>query len=807
MIKHSLKIALRFLVKRKGITFIHLFGLTTGIAVFWIILQYVNFEKSYDRFHSKADQIFRIDINFYRDGAMIDGDAMNYPPTGPTMVDELSEVISFVRITPEYGKVIFKRGEALHEETKVFYADSTMFDIFDFPFVAGTPESALNGENKLVLTLSLAEKYFGARNHWKESPVGQLINFNNEKDLVVSAIIEDPPETAHLKFNALISINTFWKVVGDYSNYQWGWNDFYTYVLTTPGTTQKQLQSKLEAFVDKYKEKGHGNVFIATPLTNIHLFSHQSDEPEANGDIDIVNALMIIAFVILVIAWINYINLSTARGEERSKEVGIRKVNGAHRAGLVMQFLSESFLLNLVAIILSLVIAYLVLPMMGAILGKSLTFDMLDLPGFWFGVLALLIGGTLLSGLYPAFVLSSFTPSYVLTGSSKKLRNKDLFRKGLVTFQFIIAIALIIGTIVIYNQVNYLQNKKLGFNLTDKIIINAPGVYSDSIFEKKYLTFKNELKQIVGVNDVTISSAIPGGNLEYEVDVVTIKLEGKNDNDYHRIWLYTVDHDFIDVYNLEVIAGYQFLANSKTTKVMVNRSASRLFGYHQPAKIIGEKFWYRNQMAEIVGVVEDYHHQSAKSAFLPMVMINDIQSMLYYTVDVHASVPTNFNTTLSNIRSSWMKVYPENPFSYFFLEDRYNYQYQADLQTGKVFFGFSLFAILITCLGLLGISSYMVIIRTKEISIRKVLGATRKQIVFLLSKDFIQLLGLAALLAIPLGYHYFNLWLEGFAFRINISGWLLILPVIFVTLVSLIIVSAFSFKAASVNPSETLRSE
>lgn len=807
MLKHSLRIALRILQKRKHITFIHLFGLTAGIAVFWIIIQYVSFEKSYDQFHAKADQIFRIDIDFYRDGKLVDGDAMNYPPTGPAMVNELSEVSSFVRIHPEYRKVIFSRGETRYEENRVFYVDSTMFSIFDYTFLEGSPKDALKGENKLVLTISLAEKYFGPRNIWEESPVGQLVNFNNQRDFMISAIVEDSPETTHLKFNALISFETFLKEVGDVSD-AWGWNDFYTYVLTTPGTTQSGLQSKLPAFFDRHLWKDHGNEFIATPLTNIHLYSHQSDEPETNGDIAVVNALMIIAFVILIIAWINYINLSTARSEERAKEVGIRKVTGAHQAGLVLQFLSEAFMLNLIAIIFSLLIAYLTLPQMGAVLGKDLTFDLLNEPAFWVGIIALLVGGTLFSGLYPAFVLSSFTPSYILTGSAKKLGHKDLFRKGLVVFQFATAIALIIGTIIIYNQINYLQRKQLGFNLKDKIIINAPGVYNnDSIFEKRYLTFKNEIEQIADVENVTISSAIPGGNLEYEVDVTSIKLEGSSDDQYKRVWRYMMDHDFIDAYNLRVIAGHKFLKNSNTTKGILNRSATKLLGYNNPADLIGKKFKNDGQMVEIVGVVEDYHHQSAKSAFLPMVMINDIQSMLYYTVNIGPSTSINPQTVLNNIQDRWLKVHPENPFSYFFLEDRYQYQYQPDLQTGKVFLGFSIFAILITCLGLLGLSSYMVITRTKEIGIRKVLGATRGQIIYILSKDFVTLLGFSALLAVPLGYHYFNLWLEGFAFRIDISIWLLTLPVIFVALLSLLIVSAFSLRAASLNPVETLRSK
>ena len=807
MLKNTLKIALRNLAKRKSITVIHLLGLTVGITVFWMIVQYVSFEKSYDRFHTKADRIYRIDINFYKDGEIIDRDAMNYPPAGPALVEELPEVIFFLRITPEYGKVIFRRDDVLFEEKKVFYADSTMFSLFDYRFIEGTAADALNGYNKLVLSLSLAEKYFGPKDDWQTSPLGQLINFNDNMDLVVSGVVEDTPENTHLKFNALISFDTFEKSIGDISN-AWGWNDFYTYVLTTPEATRETLQSKMPAFVDRHKPEGHGNEFIAQPLTHIHLHSHQSDEPETNGDITIVNALMTIAFVILIIAWINYINLSTARGQERAREVGIRKVSGAKTGSLIAQFLGEAFLLNFFAIILSLLLAYLAIPYLGHVIGKEITFTLVKQPTFWLGIAALIIGGTLFSGLYPAFVLSSFNPSAVLKGSSENVRNKELLRKGLIMVQFTVAMVLIIGTMVIYNQVNYMQNKALGFDLDHKLIIDAPGIYGDdSVYKAKYLTFRNEIKQIAGIGEVTLSSAIPGGNLEFEVAVNSLRLEGKDE--YKRFWVYAIDNDFINTYKLKVIAGKDFSPSLKNDKEesIINRSGARQFGYNNPVDIIGEKIQFYEGDYEIIGVVEDYHHQSVRNAFLPMVMVNSVEDALFYTVNLKPSVQGDVKILLDNLQSTWKKVYPENPFSYFFLEDRYNYQYQADLQIGKVFLAFSFFAILITCLGLFGLSSYMVIMRAKEIGIRKVLGASRRQIVVILSKDFMTLLVFSAIIAVPLGYYFFSLWLEDFAWHIDISVWLLGIPVILVGLLSFLTVSGLSFRAASINPVESLKDE
>jgi len=730
---------------------------------------------------------------------------MNYPPTGATLVDELTEVIDFVRITPSYGNNIFRYHDNLIEETRVFYADSTMFRIFDHPLLEGDKRTALSGPDKVVLTRSLTEKIFGPYDSWQRSPVGQVINLNNNADLLVSGIVEDPPPNTHLKFSALISFDTFENMAGDLSAV-WGWNEFYTYVLTIPGTTREELQSKLPAFVDRHKEPNHGNVFKATPLTDIHLYAHQSDEPETNGNAATVNGLLIVAFIILMMAWINYINLSTARSEERSREVGIKKVNGAHKTGLVFQFLSEAFLLNLVSIILSLILAYMLLPLLAGLLPSGLVFDLPGRPEFWWGVAALLSGGTVLSGLYPAFVLSSFTPGYILNGSRRRLPGKEIFRKSLVVFQFATAVALTIGTLVIYYQVEYMQNKSAGFDMNNQVVIKAPVVYNnDSIFQQRYLNYKTELKKISGVNNVTISSAVPGGNLEYEVDVTGRQVEGKEELGYRRVWRYRVDSDFIDTYNLHLIAGRKFSDKPNSGEVVVNRSAAKLFGFNNPEDLPGKKFI--NLESEIVGVVEDYHHQSVKSVYLPMIMENNVRNMEYYTVTLNPSSGANSQPVINQMQSSWEQIHPENPFSYFFLKDRIEHQYQNDWKLGEVFNGFAFLAMLITGLGLLGMSSYLVITRTKEIGIRKVLGATRSEIVAVLSKEFVYLLSIAAVLAIPLGYYVFNRWLQNYAWHIDISWGLLLVPVVLVSAISLMIVAGHSLKAANANPVDAIRNE
>ncbi len=804
MLQNYFKIAWRNLIKNKGITLIQVLGLTLGVAVSLVIVQYVMFEKSYDRFHTKSERIFRIALDFYNEGKLIDKDAMNYPLTGPVMAQDFPEVIAYTRITPEYDKVILKLGDAIFEETKVFYADPSFFDLFDYSFIQGQPTQALKGHNKVVLTQALAEKYFGPKTKWAVSPVGQTIRFNNVKDLIVSGIIEDGPKATHLKFNALISFDTFVSE-NPYIKNNWGWNDFITYVLTVPGTTKVALQSKMTAFANTYKEKNHGNVFVIQPLTDIHLHSHQSDELEPGRNNDIVNALGIIALIIISMAWINYINLSTSIAEKRAKEIGVRKAIGAGRITLVCQFLTETFLMNLIAVISAVCIAYVLLPYLGALLYIPLTFTLIAQPLFWLALLVLVCLGTLLSGFYPAFVLSSFRPMDVLKEASIKIYSRNFLRKGLITFQFAIAIILIVGTITVHQQINYMQRKSLGFELEKKVVINAPGIdYDTSTYQHKYKVFKNALEQISGVGLTTASSSVPGGNLEFEVAVTGVRLEGTSKKAQRRVWAFSVDEAFIDTYALKLIAGRTFSPND-TEKIIINKSAVKHLGAPTVDAIIGKKIQGSGQ--EIIGVVEDYHHQSLQHEFLPMLMVKNFDNLLYYTVNIEPSSPTHVQSVLERIKTAWKDVYPKNPFTYTFLEDRYNNQYQSDIQLFKAFSWFSFLALFITGLGLLGLSSYIVINRTKEIGVRKVMGASIRHIMFLLSKNYLFLLGLASLPAIALAFYMSNRWLEGFVWRIELELWLFVVPILIVGGIALLVVNVISFKAAVNNPIKSLRTE
>ncbi len=807
MIRNYFKIAWRNLLKNKGITFIQILGLTLGIAVSLVIVQYVGFEKSFDKFHSKSDRIYRIALNFYNEGKLVDKDAMNYPLTGPTMAEELPEIESYTRITPEYEKVILKLGDAIFEENKVFYADATFFGIFDHTFIQGEPEEALKGYNKVVLTYALAKKYFGPQEKWAISPIGQTIRFNNKKDLVVSGIIKDVPKATHLKFNALISFDTFVQE-NPYIKNNWGWNDFVTYVLAAPGTAKAALQSKMPAFADKYKEKNHGNEFIVQPLTEIHLNSHQSDELEPAGNKDVVEALSIIAIIILIIAWINYINLSTSIGEKRAKEIGVRKVAGARRMTLIYQFLFETLLINLISIICAICIAYATLPFLGELLNIPLVFTLIEQPVFWLNIALLTFLGTVLSGFYPAFVLSSFQPVDVLKDASKKLYSKNLFRKGLITFQFATAIVLIIGTLVVHKQINYMQDKSLGFDLKQKVIISAPGVnYSDSLYKNKYQVFKNELSQIPGVGYTAMSSSVPGGNLEFECSVTGGRLEGTSNKAHTRLWAFAVDDAFIQAYDLKLLAGRAFSPNLNHDrgKIIVNESAAKSLGVDNPQDIIGKRM--HNSKQEIIGVVKDYHHQSLRNGFLPLYMEKNPEYILYYTLNLEPSSSEHIKSILGQIQTAWKNTYPENPFSYVFLEDRYNQQYQSDVQVGKAFSWFSFFALFITCLGLFGLSSYVIMNRTREIGIRKVLGASVSQILLLLSRNYVLLLLMASIPATAIAFYITNRWLEGFVWRIEISSWQFIIPIVIVGVIALLVVNVISFTAAVTNPIKSLRSE
>ncbi len=814
MLLNNLKIAVRSLQKKGFYSTINILGLALGLTAALFIWQYVAFERSYDVFHSKADRIFRITTSYLTGGMQDSEDAMASAPIGPALKEEYPEVVSYVRVTPEYGRTVFEVGDKKFEERKVFYVDSNFLQFFDYRVIAGDVAQALKEPFSIVLTESLAERYFGAQETWTTSPVGQTIRGNNQVDCKIRAIVADVPENSHLKFNALVSFTTFPFINGDPSQ-QWEWNDFYTYIQLQDPNQIAAFEGKLLDFADRHlNSKGSQEYkvkYVAQPLRDIHLHSHLGYEAEPNGDAATVKFLLLIAVAILLIAWANYINLSTARAAERALEVGVRKVIGADRRSLVIQFLTEACLVNGIAIVLTVFLAYTLQPVMNHLADKPLTVFSGG-PSFWLplGLLILLVG-TLLSGLYPAFVLSGFSPAKTITASRRAAQ--DYLRKGLVTFQYASSIILIISTIVIFRQLNYMKQADLGFSSEGKVVVNSPSVYTDSIERQLFNAFRNHLLQDPRMVAVSASSAIPG-KYYYDLDAFGgIRLEGADADAGGSFTSYRIDEDFFGAYDIELIAGNNFSRETSADDkgFSVNEAALPLLGISSPEEAIGKKIrWQRDDRVwPIYSVFKNYHHKSLKHKHEPTILwhFKPDPDPLYYTIKFDANSKHEVQQIVAEVQASWREVFPDNPFTYFFFDEQYNEQYEADVRLGKIIATFALFAVFIACLGLFGLTSFMITVKTKEIGIRKILGASISSIIFILNRDFLRLVLISLVLAIPLGLYFGHRWLENFAYKSAMSWWIFAVAGVVILIIALVTTSIQGVQAALKNPINALRDD
>ncbi len=817
MILNYFKVIYRNLFRNKTYALVNILGLSVGLSFCLVILEYVKFEKSYDKFHPDSSNIFRVILGYESAGETV-WDAAVFAPTGPALKNDFSEVIDFVRISPEYFGLVLNHDERIFEEKKVYYADSTFFTFFGYKLLHGDPQTALKEPNTVVLSLSVAEKYFGEKASWTENPIGKLILINNKESYILTGIMEDTPANSHLKFEVLISFTTFINK-NDPSN-NWGWNDFYTYIKVNPGIDKKEFQSKVLDFPRKYQEKETKDKLVLQPVEDIHLHSNIGFELEPNGSAQSVYFLSIIALIILVVAWINYVNLATARSEGRAKEVGIRKVNGASWQQVMSQLLLESFLMNFIAVLIALVIVQALTPFIGVLLGKPMTFSLFSDSSFIKALVLLYTLGSFISGIYPAFVLSNFNPVDVFkSGAHNIARGKSFLRQSLVVFQFVISIGLIAGTIIISNQLDFIKSQDLGFEHEKTLVINSPRTLESEIeFLNRYRQFKQEALKYPEVTTVTISSSLPG-RLRNDLDMNSpIKMLGQ-DNSYNKSFaVFRVDQDFMETLQMKMAAGSFFTGENLMTDdqligdepddvIVVNRKASELLGYSDPMDIIGRKLDYGGDIKEVIGVVENYHHKSLKNNFEPILIRNRIANTLYISIRLSDNQSLNVNQVIHKLNNIWQTTYPGSPFLYSFLRDDVNNHYLEEERFKKIFSIFSTLSIFIGCLGLFGLVSYSVTVRMKEIGIRKVLGATFGSILILFSKEFLRLIIIAVILGIPLAVYVLDLWLGNFAYRAPVTILIFILPILLVVFFGFVSVFAQLMKAALKNPVESLRSE
>ena len=806
MIKNYLKSAWRNLWKNKTFSAINIFGLSVGIAAFLLIVNYLHFEYSYDDAHIQKDRIYRMPMVISEKDGKEQTFAFTYPAVAPALKKDFPEIAEAVRFRRQGGIVTYGEQKIIEAGT-LYYADRALFNIFSFRFIKGNAATAFKELNDAVITASTAKKYFG-----EEDPIGKSLHYRNE-DYIVKAVLEDVPANSHIAFNILLNYDKYIQLTNGDANTSWGWSDFYTYVLLKPGTNVRTLEAKLPAFAERYmgesmKSTGYQIRFDLQPLKNIHLRSKYDYEMAGNGNLTYLKYLGIAALFILFIAWINYVNLSTAHSLDRSKEVGVRKVIGAGKLQLIRQFLGESLLLNVFAILLGIAIFRLSLPAFSKLVGREISNLYISDWRFWVFAIIVFLLGTLLAAFYPAFILSSFQPVYSIKSShaaSVTKGGKTILRKSLVVLQFVAAIVLITGAIGFYRQLNYMQNRDLGVNIQQTLVLQQSG-QQDSADILAFAAFVNDMESNPGIKSVTASTSVPGAEVGGSSGFTM-----KNSTAEKRCRVFGVDNKFIPAYGLSITAGRNFSTDppavdtSVVLSIIVNETAAKIFGFANPVEIVGKEMDGSGFHCKVIGVVKDYHQESLQYDFDPIVFyMEEERNIVNFSLKLNT---TNLPVLMDFVKQKWNAHFPESPYRFFFLDERFNAQYKNDRLFATVLWLFTAVAIVIACLGLFGLSLYTVAKRAKEISIRKILGASLLQVTGLITKDYLKLVLLAGLIALPVAYLLVSNWLEKYAFRIDIGIWFFIMPIAAIVLIALITVLYQSLRAALSNPVKNLRSE
>ena len=814
MFKNYLKVALRNLWKSRGFSAINIIGLATGLGVCLLIVLYVVDERSYDRYNEKADRIYRLDADLFFNNTLFSA-AVSPRPMGPAMVKDYPDIEQMTRINGG-GDIMVKKGNNFIQDHHFVWADSTFFKVFTVPMIQGDPNTALNEPNSIVIDESVARRYFDGTN-----VVGKIIELENHALCKVTGVIKDMPRQSHFHFSFIRNLHDN----PDQNSPQSDWlsNNYQTYVLVRPGVSGAVLQSHVDQAVATYvgrqlqdmlhvsmkdmEKTGAHFRYHAIPLLDIHLHSNKSAEFEVNGNISYVYVFSFIAILILVIACVNFMNLSTARSANRAKEVGIRKVAGSTRGDLIAQFLTESVLLSFFSLVLALGIALLLLPMFNTLAGKEMHAGML-FSGTFLPLLVLLVALVgVLAGSYPAFYLSSFQPIQVLKGKIASGLKGSMLRSVLVVGQFWISIMLIIGTLVIYRQLDFIRSREVGFDRDQVLVIHNAYAAGDPV--KNY---RKDLLTLSGVADATLSGDIPTSGSSFSQNGWS-RMPSFDSKDLVVLTNLFVDEHYIPTLGMKMAVGRSFDPQSYPTDslgVVINESAVQLMGFKHPLE---EKLYRPNGVDSsgkftvaayhVIGVVKDFNYSTVHNKILPLVMnLSDNRGSLAVRLK-GGHIPD----VVKQIEGKWQHMAEGVPFSYTFMDADFNKLYEAEQRTGKVFITFAVFAILIASLGLFGLVTYAAEQRTKEIGIRKVLGANVGGIVALLSKDFVKLVLIASVFAFPIAWFAMNQWLQSFAYRIGISWWIFAIAGLGAVFIALLTVSLQTIRAALANPIRSLRSE
>ncbi|MEO0554631.1 MAG: ABC transporter permease [Bacteroidota bacterium] len=800
MLKNYLITSWRSLAKNKAFSTINILGLAVGMSSFLLISLYVNNERSYDQFHEKKSNLYRLKLSRYNDGVLSTVWAAGCSAIGSALHDNFPEVVDYVRMTPSNAVVAYE--DKVFREENAYYASESFFENFTIPLIEGADSQVLVKPYTAVISESTAKKYFG-----NQPAVGKTLRHNGTRDFEITGVFKDVPKNSHFNMDMLFSFETFVDIVGDDVYTAWDWDGFYNYIKLEEGADPVEFESKIPDFIQKERgeqlaEQNHMIEFELQPITDIHLTSDYMMEFKPNGDGQATNFLFIIALFIIAIAWVNYINLATAKSMERSREVGIRKVMGSMRGQLIRQFLVESFLLNILALVLSVLIVFLTLPSFNQLSGRELVLDFTSLE-FWLTLAILLLTGALFSGLYPAFVLSGFKPVSILKGKFINSSKGNYLRKGLVIFQFLASLVLMVGTLTVFQQLRFMRNQDLGVQIDQTLVVRGPNV-TDSLYNDRLNTFKQTLTSFSEVNSITASTAVPGAQPDWNAGGIRLLEQDQTQGQQYRV--IGADHDFVEAYGLEILAGRRFdkeRVNDQAT-ILMNESATRLMGFDNIEEALNRDVFFWSDTFRVVGVLKDYHQESLKKSFEPLIFRLIPNASNFYSIRIRSN---DIPYLIDKIEDEWKAEFPGNPFDFFFLDDHYDRQYKAEIQFGKVFGLFAGLAIFIACLGLFGLASYMTAQRTKEIGVRKVLGATLASVLTLLSKDFVQLILISILFAIPVAWFVMSDWLSGFANQITLSWWIFAAPSILILLIALGTVTFQTVKTGLSNPVDSLRHE
>lgn len=799
MFRNYLKTAIRNILKNKLFSSIHILGLAISVAASVLILTYVQFEKSYDRFIPNSERIYR--LRYERTSE--DGSAVRFascaPPAASRIQGQYPEVENIGRLF-HYENVVSRDTRQFTEE-RMFFADPRFLEIFNIRTIAG--QNTLSEPNQMMISRTMARKYFS-----EENPIGQHLKVNGKVDYKVVGVFDDRPQNTHLKIDILLAFENLLDLYGPDYHESWGQTGMYTYILLKKGADPAALEKK---FVDLVNQE---NPWLAEykmimelpiqPVRDIHLHSHFMQEYEVNGNAETVHILQIVAVFIIIMAWVNYVNLSTARAMTRAREIGIRKVVGAFRYHLIGQFLTETAMLMLFAILLASALVQLALPLF-----RQFT----NLPAFqiWTAetlhlLVAIFLVGLVAAGVYPAFALSSFQPIKILRGRLGRIPKKIDMRKILVVFQFVMALVMLTGTLTVYRQIQHMHHQKLGFKIDAQLIVKGPRV-RDAEFNQKALTFKKELMAISGITETAIVTEAPGRQIYW--DAGGIRKAGDDVSQNKNYQIVGIDEDFLKTFQVELVAGRSFSTEFGTEEknLILNETAVRHMGFENAEAALNQQVSYWGELFTIVGVFKDYHQQSPKAAFEPHIYRYTPTGrgrLLQFTASIQAHDVTRI---VNEIEHMYREFFPGNPFEFYFLDDYFNQQYKSDEQFGKVFGLFAFLAIFITSLGILGLSAFMATQRIKEVGIRKVLGANAGQLAVSLSKEVVALILIAFIISTPLMFFSIRQWLQNYADQMSVTVWLFIPPVAMILFITAATMSAHVIKSILTNPIKSLRYE